>query len=76
QNGNFVRRTPRRSTNTSSISADSGYCDIPTTTTTTSSSSSSKLIPVHLVSCRLIPVNVTRTKSMDIHCITCTCPTS
>ncbi|CAF1987822.1 unnamed protein product [Rotaria magnacalcarata] len=75
QNGNFVRRTPRRSTNTSSISADSGYCDIPTTTTTTSSSSS-KLIPVHLVSCRLIPVNVTRTKSMDIHCITCTCPTS
>ncbi|CAF2900879.1 unnamed protein product [Rotaria sp. Silwood2] len=68
QHGNFIRRTPRRSTNTSSISADSGYCDI--------SIPSSKLIPVHLISCRLIPVNVTRTKSMDIHCLTCTCPSS
>ncbi|CAF3400383.1 unnamed protein product [Rotaria sp. Silwood1] len=66
--GNFIRRTPRRSTNTSSISADSGYCDI--------SVPSSKLIPIHLISCRLIPVNVTRTKSMDIHCLTCTCPSS
>ncbi|CAF0758575.1 unnamed protein product [Adineta ricciae] len=65
---NFVRRTPRRSTNTSSISADSGYCDIPM--------ASSKFIPVHLISCTLIPVNVTRTESMDIRCVTCTCPTS
>ncbi|CAF0780586.1 unnamed protein product [Adineta steineri] len=66
QNGSFIRRTPRRSTNTSSISADSGYCDIPM--------SSSKFIPVHLISCTLIPVNVTRTDSMDIRCLTCTCP--
>lgn len=66
QNGNFHRRTPRRSTNTSLVSSDSGYCDI--------SMPPSKLIPVQLVSCKLIPVNVTRTKSMDIHCITCTCP--
>ncbi|CAF0947231.1 unnamed protein product [Rotaria sordida] len=68
QHGNFIRRTPRRSTNTSSISADSGYYDI--------SIPSSKLIPVHLISCTLIPVNVTRTKSMDIHCLACTCPSS
>jgi hypothetical protein len=68
QNGNFIRRTSRRSTNTSLISADSGYSDLPIT--------SSKLIPVHLISCTLIPVNVTRTESMDIRCLTCTCPSS
>lgn len=67
-NGNFIRRTPRRSTNTSSISADSGYSDIPTPP--------SKLIPVQLISCTLIPVNVTRTESMDMRCLTCTCPSS
>lgn len=66
--GNFIRRTPRRSTNTSSISADSGYSDIPTPP--------SKLIPVQLISCTLIPVNVTRTESMDMRCLTCTCPSS
>ena len=66
--GSFIRRTPRRSTNTSSISADSGYSDIPTPT--------SKLIPVQLISCTLIPVNVTRTESMDMRCLTCTCPSS
>lgn len=65
---NLPRRTVRRSTNTSSISTDSGYCDIPMT--------SSKLIPVHLISCTLIPVNVTRTDSMDLHCLPCTCPSS
>ncbi|UJR27376.1 hypothetical protein I4U23_008666 [Adineta vaga] len=68
QTGNFIRRTPRRSTNTSSISADSGYCDMPMV--------SSKFIPVHLISCTLIPVNVTRTESTDIRCVTCTCPSS
>lgn len=66
--GNFIRRTPRRSTNTSSISADSGYSDIPTPP--------SKLIPVQLISCTLIPVNVTRTESMDMRCLTCACPSS
>jgi hypothetical protein len=64
----LIRRLPRRSTNTSSISTDSGYCDIPT--------ASSKLIPVHLISCTLIPVNVTRTRPMDAHFLTCTCPPS
>lgn len=68
QNINFIRRTPRRSTNTSSISADSGYSDIPIT--------SSKFIPIHLISCTLIPVNVTRPEPMDIRCLTCTCPPS
>ena len=67
-NINFIRRAPRRSTNTSSISADSGYSDIPI--------GSSKLIPVHLISCTLIPVNVTRTESMDVRCLRCTCPSS
>ena len=67
QPGSISRRTPRRSTNTSSISTDSGYCDIPPMT-------SSKLIPVHLISCTLIPVNVTRTDPMDMHCLPCTCP--
>lgn len=65
KDGDCIRRIQRRSTNTSSISADSGYCDIPMP--------SSKLIPVHLISCTLIPVNVTRTKSMDIRCLACTC---
>ena len=68
QQANLPRRAARRSTNTSSISTDSGYCDIPMT--------SSKLIPVHLISCTLIPVNVTRTDSMDLHCLPCTCPSS
>ena len=68
QNENVIRRTARRSTNTSSISTDSGYCDI--------SIASSKLIPVHLISCTLIPVNVIRTKSMDIRCLACTYPSS
>jgi hypothetical protein len=58
QQGNMTRRIPRRSTNASSISTDSGYSDIPV-------SSTSKVIPVHLISCSLIPVNV--------RCLTCTC---
>lgn len=61
----FLRRVPRRSTNTSSISTDSGYCDIPMV--------SSKLIPVHLISCTLIPVNVTRTDPTNIRCLPCAC---
>ena len=61
----FPRRVPRRSTNTSSISTDSGYCDIPM--------ASSKLIPVHLISCTLIPVNVTRTDPTNIRCLPCAC---
>lgn len=72
---NNVRRPPRRTTNTSSISTDSGYCDLPMTSSM-SSSSSSKLIPVHLISCTLIPVNVTRPDQMDIHYLTCTCPSA
>lgn len=64
-NVNILRRTPRRSTNTSSISADSGYSDVPL--------NSSKLIPVHLISCTLIPVNVTQTDPMNLRCLTCTC---
>lgn len=58
QLGNTTRRIPRRPTNASSISTDSGYSDIPT----------SKLLPVHLISCSLIPVNV--------RCMACTCPVS
>ncbi|CAF0893602.1 unnamed protein product [Rotaria sp. Silwood1] len=65
QQGNFSRRILRRSTNASSISTDSGYSDIPTL--------SSKLIPVHLISCTLIPVNVTTPNSTNICCIPCTC---
>jgi len=68
QNVNFLRRTPRRSTNTSSISADSGYSDVPLNT--------SKLIPIHLISCTLIPVNVAQTDPMNIRCLACTCPSS
>lgn len=59
QQGNLSRRIPRRSTNASSISTDSGYGD------TTPVSPTSKIIPVHLISCSLIPVNV--------RCLTCTC---
>jgi len=62
QQGTISRRIPRRSTNASSISTDSGYSDIPI------SSPSSKLIPVHLISCSLIPVN--------IRCLTCPCRSS
>ena len=66
-NGNhgiLSRRLPRRSTNASSISTDSGYSDIQT---------SSKFLPVHLISCTLIPVNVTTLDSMNIGCLSCTC---
>lgn len=50
------RRLPRRTTNVSSISTDSGYSD---------QTSSTKLVPVQILSCSLIPVNV--------RCLTCTC---
>ena len=44
------RRLPRRPTNTSSISADSGYYD--------TSQSSSKCPPIQMISCTLMPVNL------------------
>ncbi|CAF4058865.1 unnamed protein product [Rotaria sp. Silwood2] len=65
QHGNISRRILRRSTNASSISTDSGYSDIPML--------SSKFIPVHLISCTLIPVNVTTPDSTNICCMPCTC---
>ncbi|CAF1115396.1 unnamed protein product [Rotaria sordida] len=65
QQGNISRRILRRSTNASSISTDSGYSDIPIL--------SSKIIPVHLISCTLIPVNVTIPDSTNICCMACTC---
>ncbi|CAF1341572.1 unnamed protein product [Adineta steineri] len=65
QGGYFSRRIPRRTTNVSSISTDSGYSDIPV--------SSPKLIPVHLISCTLIPVNLTGQDSINRRCLTCTC---
>jgi hypothetical protein len=68
QQGYFSRRIPRRSTNASSISTDSGYSDMPI--------SSTKLIPVHLISCTLIPVNLTTHDSINTHCSTCTCRSS
>lgn len=64
-NQNIIRRIPRRPTNASSISTDSGYSDIPTLSSNSSPPSSSKIIPVNLISCSLIPVN--------IRCLTCTC---
>lgn len=59
------RRILRRSTNASSISTDSGYSDIPIL--------SSKIIPVHLIPCTLLPVNVTTRDSMNVCCVPCTC---
>ena len=45
------RRIPRRTTNVSSISTDSGYCD-------SSTAAPPKYIPVQLISCTLLPVNI------------------
>ncbi|CAM4787524.1 unnamed protein product [Rotaria magnacalcarata] len=65
QQKNISRRILRRSTNASSISTDSGYSDLPIL--------SSKIIPVHLIPCTLVPVNVATPDSMNICRISCTC---
>ncbi|CAF1013766.1 unnamed protein product [Adineta ricciae] len=66
EQGHFIRRLPRRTTNVSSISTDSGYSDIPVSTP--------KLVPIHLISCTLIPVNLsTIHDTINTRCLTCTC---
>ncbi|UJR21499.1 hypothetical protein I4U23_024583 [Adineta vaga] len=65
EQGHFSRRIPRRTTNVSSISTDSGYSDIPVSTP--------KLVPIHLISCTLIPVNLSTHDSINTRCLTCTC---
>lgn len=52
------RRLPRRPTNTSSISTDSGYYD--------TSQSSSKCQPIQMISCTFVPVNLSTSNCMCV----------